>query len=99
MAKRTPESGTSSDRSVTNYRSVPRIEPADVLVDWVDYASWRTCTSRMLRVVGVMEGETLLANCKDHAMAILTGRLSKSNLRQGVFPYVTISFVLTFSWK
>ena len=66
--------------SVTNFRSLSRIEPADILENWIDYASWH---SRMLRVVWVMDGEVLLVDCEDRAMVILTGPLSQSILKQG----------------
>ena len=56
-------SDVSSNNSVTNFRQLLRIEPADVLEDWIDYASWRSRTSRTLRVAGIMANKTLLDNC------------------------------------
>ena len=77
---------TSSSKSVTNlgnFRSLPRVDPSDILENWADYASWVCRTSRTLRVSGVLVGDVVADDCEDHAMVILTSRLSKGTLQQG----------------
>ena len=69
--------------SAANYRFLPRVELADILEDWIDYARWRSRTSGTLRVAGVMEGEDVSPDCEDHAMMIVTAHLSKRILQQG----------------
>ena len=64
------QSDVSSTIFVPNFRLFPRMEPADTLENWIAYVSRRSCTSSMLQVAGVMDGETLLADCEDHAMVI-----------------------------
>ena len=58
---------------------------SSLLEDWVDYAAWVSRTSRTLRVSGVLVGDALANGCEDHAMVILTNRLSKGILQQGRF--------------
>ena len=89
---------TSSGKSVTplgDFRSLPRVDPSDVLENWTDYASWVFRTSRILRVSGVLIGDAVADNCEDHAMVILTSRLSKGILQQG---RSHVTFVDLWSW-
>ena len=73
-------SGNSSDSSVGNFRTLPRVETSDILENWADNASWFCRTSRILRVSGYLVGDALAEGCEGHAMVVLTTRLSKGIL-------------------
>ena len=88
-------SGNSTNTSGSNFRTLPRVEPSDILENWVDYASWIIRTSRTLRVSGVLVGDALADGCEDHAMVILTSRLSKGILQQG---RAHTTFMELWSW-
>ena len=89
---------TSSAKTVTtlgNFRSLPRVDHSDILENWADYASWVCRTSRTLRVSGVLVGDAVANDCEDHAMVILTSRLSKGILQQG---RSHVTFIELWSW-
>ena len=49
----------------------PRVEAADILTDWADSASWRSRTSRTLRIVGIMAEHMVSTGYKNQAVIVL----------------------------
>ena len=72
-----------SGKSVTSASLLyPKVETADVLLDWVDVARWQSCVPHALRVSDtIFQDSAVPAEYQDHVIIILVSCLFKDILQ------------------